>query len=74
MRDAIFEGRIPESFRATYEQWYDRNLSRFGDAKWSGNDCLETLDVQIGYLHAKGFKNVRLTWAEKLWGVLYAQK
>ncbi len=73
MSDAIAAGGIPESFRATLDFWKDRNINRFSEPKKSGDDCHETLPTQIGYLQDAGFKNVRATWAEKLWAVVVAK-
>jgi tRNA (cmo5U34)-methyltransferase len=67
-------GRIPESFRPIFEAWHERNITRFGEPKHSGDDCLETADVQLEYLRAAGFHDVRLNWNRKLWGVLCARK
>jgi 2-polyprenyl-3-methyl-5-hydroxy-6-metoxy-1,4-benzoquinol methylase len=74
MRSAIANGDIPESFANTFDQWHDRNIRRFGEPKKSGDDCLETLDVQMGYLRDIGFRDVECTWAAKLWAVLVGQK
>lgn len=64
------DGRIPASFRPIFEAWHERNITRFGEPKRSGDDCLETAEVQCEYLRAIGFRDVRLTWNERLWGVL----
>jgi tRNA (cmo5U34)-methyltransferase len=74
MNEAISMGRIPESFRATFDQWYDRNIRRFGESKKSGDDCLETIETQAGYLRAAGFAGVEVAWADKLWAVVLATK
>jgi cyclopropane fatty-acyl-phospholipid synthase-like methyltransferase len=73
MHAAIAEGRIPDSFRTTLEHWQDRNITRFSEPKKSGDDCLETIDAQRGYLRGAGFCNVDNMWAKKLWGVIVAQ-
>ncbi len=44
------EGRIPESFRPVFEAWHERNITRFGEPKSSGDDCHETATVQEEYL------------------------
>jgi SAM-dependent methyltransferase len=64
------DGRIPDSFRPIFEAWHERNITRFGEPKHSGDDCLETAAVQCEYLREIGFRDVRLTWNERLWGVL----
>lgn len=74
MRGAIADGSIPESFGNMVEQWHDRNVGRFGEPKKSGDDCLETLAVQVGYLRDIGFHDVECTWSAKLWGVLVGRK
>jgi SAM-dependent methyltransferase len=67
-------GQIPASFRPMFEAWYDRNVRRFGEPKKSGDDCHETVATQVEYLRAAGFSDVRLTWGEKLWGVVAARR
>ena len=71
---AMAAGRIPESFRPMSEAWHDRNVRRFGEPKHSGDDCHETADVQCDYLRNVGFREVRVAWCEKLWGILVAHK
>lgn len=70
MRASIASGGIPESFAKTFDAWHERNIGRFGEPKKSGDDCLETLDVQIGYLRDAGFTATEVVWAKKLWAVL----
>jgi tRNA (cmo5U34)-methyltransferase len=74
MHNAIAAGRIPDSFRSTLELWQDRNITRFGEPKKSGDDCLETIEAQRGYLCDAGFKKVETVWAAKLWAVLVARR
>jgi tRNA (cmo5U34)-methyltransferase len=74
MTSALTEGRIPESFQATLDHWHKRNIVEFGEPKKSGDDCQETIAVQIGYLREAGFARVATVWAEKLWGVVAASK
>jgi tRNA (cmo5U34)-methyltransferase len=71
---AIDAGQIGESFRATVEQWHDRNIKRFGGPKKSGDDCLETAATQLQYLEQAGFTACKIVWAEKLWGVAIGHK
>ena len=68
------EGRIPESFRPVFEAWHDRNIPRFGEPKYSGDDCHETAAEQDEYLRAAGFRDVRVAWSEKLWGILVGRR
>ena len=74
MSRAIADGRIPASFRATLDQWHNRNIVRFGEPKRSGDDCLETIETQIDYLRDAGFAEVEAVWAHKLWAVVVARK
>jgi cyclopropane fatty-acyl-phospholipid synthase-like methyltransferase len=67
-------GRIPESFRQTVENWHDRNIRRFGEPTKSGDDCLETIETQVGYLREVGFATVEVAWADKLWAVVVASR
>jgi len=67
-------GRIPDSFRPMSDAWHERNITRFGEPKHSGDDCHETAAVQLEYLRAAGFRDVRLTWNERLWGVLLGRR
>ena len=67
-------GQIPESFRPMLDAWHDRNVRRFGEPKSSGDDCHETAAVQEEYLRAAGFRDVRVAWNKKLWGILFGRK
>jgi hypothetical protein len=67
-------GKIPESFRPIFDAWYDRNISRFGEPKKSGDDCHETIAAQVERLQTANFVNVETTWAEMLWAVVTARK
>ncbi|MGE3240137.1 MAG: trans-aconitate 2-methyltransferase [Pirellulales bacterium] len=71
---ATAAGLIPESFRPMSEAWHERNITRFGEPKQSGDDCHETAAVQLEYLREAGFRDVQLTWNEQLWGVLFARR
>ena len=74
MNGAISSGAIPHSFQATIDKWYERNINEFGVQKVSGDDCHETIDVQIETLSAAGFGEVAIQWQERLWAVLQAKK
>jgi tRNA (cmo5U34)-methyltransferase len=71
---AIADGRIPASFRSRAEAWRDRNVTRFGEPKSSGDDCHQTAAVQEEYLRQAGFHDVKVPWNEQLWGVLFGRK
>jgi ubiquinone/menaquinone biosynthesis C-methylase UbiE len=66
--------RIPESFRPMSEAWHERNITRFGEPKHSGDDCHETAAAQVEYLRAAGFREVHVAWSEKLWGILFGRR
>ena len=74
MNAALSDGRIPETFRATLAQWHDRNITRFSEPKKSGDDCLETLKTQAGFLKDVGFAEVESVWDQKLWAVVVLRK
>lgn len=67
-------GRIPASFGPVFEAWHERNITRFGEPKQSGDDCLETAADQAKVLRSLGFRDVRIAWSEKLWGVLLGRR
>ena len=73
MYSALDAGRIPISFRETIDKWHDRNIRRFGEPKKSGDDCLETIGTQLGYLRDAGFAEVETIWADSLWAVICRQ-
>lgn len=74
MQGAIAAGHIPDSFRATFDQWHDRNIRRFAEPKKSGDDCQETIHTQVAYLSEVGFKQIETVWAKELWAVLLSHK
>jgi tRNA (cmo5U34)-methyltransferase len=71
---ATAAGHIPDSFQATFDHWYDRNIRRFGETKKSGDDCHETLAAQQQYLHDAGFAGVEVPWSQEMWGLLIGYK
>lgn len=74
MRSAIERGEIPATFQKTLDQWYERNIRRFGEPKTSGDDCLEASDTQRGYLLNAGFQTAEFPWSKEMWGVLVGRK
>jgi tRNA (cmo5U34)-methyltransferase len=74
MKSAIADGRIPASFQATHEHWYERNIRDFGAPHKSGDDCQETAEVQQQYLRDAGFTQVETPWQHEMWGLLIGQK
>jgi tRNA (cmo5U34)-methyltransferase len=74
MHAAVADGRIPESFNPTLEKWRRRNLDEFGTLRTSGDDCLETAEVQVEYLRQTGFATVEVPWSDELWAAFVATK
>ena len=54
--------------------WIDRNITRFGAEKLSGDDCHETIDAQLGYLNDCGFASANVSWQAGMWAVLRGRK
>ena len=74
MRSSLAAGTIPRSFGAVIDAWLNRNVAEFSSPRKSGDDCLETMETQVGYLRAAGFDFVDVTWSRDLWAVFVARK
>lgn len=74
MDASLASGGIPGSFESVLQQWKRRNIEEFGSPRKSGDDCLETIDVQTRYLRDAGFTAVKVLWRQDLWAVLVANK
>jgi tRNA (cmo5U34)-methyltransferase len=74
MRRGIEDGSVDPRVHGALRSWIERNVTRFGDPKRSGDDCHETLDMQLEYLRAAGFSDVKCVWQQALWAVLYSRK
>ncbi len=72
--EEMVAGRIPESFGPIVDAWYDRNIRRFGEPKYSGDDCHETAAAQEESLRIAGFNDVHMAWQKKLWGILVGRR
>ena len=70
MRRGLADGSIGEIFRPAAEKWIERNVTRFGEPKKSGDDCHETIAVQLGYLKESGFSNADCPWHKAMWAVI----
>lgn len=55
-------------------KWRRRNVEQFGGPRVSGDDCHETLAVQLGYFREAGLVDVRVGWERELWAVMIGQK
>jgi tRNA (cmo5U34)-methyltransferase len=74
MRAGMASGAIPAGFHPAANAWIERNVTRFGEPKKSGDDCHETAAVQLDYLRAAGFRIADVTWQQELWSVLRGVK
>jgi trans-aconitate methyltransferase len=74
MRRGMAGGQIPPLFHDALNGWIDRNVARFGQPKRSGDDCYETIEVQLGYLRAAGFRSADCIWQSDMWAVMHAVK
>ncbi len=72
--DGMAGGSIPPDIHAALRGWVDRNVTRFGQPKQSGDDCHETVTAQQGYCLGVGFVEARVLWHKKLWALLVATK
>lgn len=52
MHRVMQEGLVPEPMCDALRGWEQRNVTRFGEPRSSGDDCHETAEVQCGYLEA----------------------
>ncbi len=74
MESSVASGAIPATFGEIVAKWSRRNLDEFGAPFQSGNDCLETVETQIDFLRAAGFKAVTVPWQRELWATFVAVK
>ncbi|MBC7853163.1 MAG: class I SAM-dependent methyltransferase [Pirellulaceae bacterium] len=70
----IASGSIPPGIHAALRGWTERNVTRFGQPKQSGDDCHETAWTQLAYFRQAGFTNAKVRWHKKLWALLSATK
>lgn len=71
---SISRGSIPPGIHAALRGWTERNVTRFGEPKQSGDDCHETAESQLQYLRSASFGETQVLWHKKLWALLSAQK
>jgi len=74
MRREMAGGAIPAAFHGALEGWIERNVTRFGHPKKSGDDCHETIETQLGYFRAAGFESADCPWRADLWAILRGTK
>ncbi len=74
MRRGMADGSIGEGFHPALHTWIDRNVTRFGQPKKSGDDCHETIETQLAYYRSVGFASADCPWQQALWAVLRGVK
>ena len=74
MLSLVDSGRIAAPMRPLLEGWRERNVTRFGEPRSSGDDCHETVATQLDYFRACGFRQVASLWQKQLWAVLQGIK
>lgn len=74
MHAGMNSGTIPAGFHPAALGWIERNVTRFGEPKKSGDDCHETAAVQLNYFLASGFRTADVAWHQELWSVLRGQR
>jgi hypothetical protein len=74
MRREMASGAIPPTFHPALHGWIDRNVTRFGQPKKSGDDCHETIAAQLAYFRTAGFLIADAPWQKGLWAVLRGVK
>ena len=74
MERGIQDNSVPREIHPALRGWIERNVTRFGEPKQSGDDCHETAAAQLGYLRDAEFSRVAVIWHKKLWTLLSAQK
>jgi SAM-dependent methyltransferase len=70
---AMAAGLISASIHPALRQWEERNVGGFGKPRQSGDDCHETVRVQLEYLSQAGFQTVTCPWEKEMWAVLFAK-
>jgi SAM-dependent methyltransferase len=74
MREIVADGRVDISIKPMLEKWVERNVTRFGQPRSSGDDWQETIEAQLAYLCDCGFRSVSVPWHKQMWAVLEGVK
>ncbi len=74
MHEISASGNLSEPMRQTLGDWKRRNVDDFGVPKKSGDDCHETVEIQLDYLRQCGFVEVGAAWQKEMWAILRAVK
>lgn len=74
MRVLAESDRISRPMAEALLNWRRRNVEQFGGARASGDDCHETIAVQLDYFRAAGLVNVRVGWQRDMWAVMIGER
>ena len=74
MRQILADGRVDIGLKPLLDKWIDRNVTRFGQPRTSGDDWQETIEAQLAYLCDCGFRSVSVPWHKQMWAVLEGVK
>jgi tRNA (cmo5U34)-methyltransferase len=74
MHRVMAAGVVPPPMCDALLRWETRNVEQFGTPRVSGDDCHETVEVQMRYLAAAGFEAVDVPWHRELWALLRGLK
>jgi tRNA (cmo5U34)-methyltransferase len=74
MRRGMADGSIGDIFHPALHKWIDRNVTRFGGPKHSGDDCHETIEAQLDYFRSAGFTVADCPWQKGMWAVMRGVK
>ena len=70
MQRLIDDNAVSEPMAEALVAWQFRNVENFDQPRHSGDDCHETVAVQLEYLQLAGFDTVRCPWREEMWALL----
>lgn len=74
MRELAASGQVSTAMADALLKWRERNVDRFDEPRKSGDDCHETVAVQLEYFRAAGLTNVRTTWQADMWVVMVGER
>lgn len=74
MDAVVAENRVTPPMAEALRAWQERNIDRFEEPRRSGDDCHDTVDVQLAMLRDAGFTDGAVPWAKGMWACLFARK
>jgi tRNA (cmo5U34)-methyltransferase len=74
MSEIVADGRVDAGIKPMLDKWVERNVTRFGQPRTSGDDWQETIEAQLAYLCDCGFRSVTVPWHKRMWAVLEGVK